>query len=59
MKLKVNLGIGLVGCKKQSEIEIPEEELEGLTDTERQDVFQEYANEWAANYIEIWWDKEA
>jgi hypothetical protein len=56
MKVKVILSIGYPSADHRDVIEIPDEELEGLTESEREDVINENVREWADNYIEIDWD---
>jgi len=55
-KVKVSVGVGLAGCIKRDEIEIPDEELEGLEGDERENVIAEYAKDWM--YEQIDWDFE-
>lgn len=54
MEIKVFLSIGLVG-KQEDVIEVPDEELEGLSEEARGNVLDEYARDWAHNYIEYGW----
>lgn len=51
MKFKVTLSIGLVGGR-HDEIEIPDEDLEGLDNEQREKLINEYWSDWAWNYID-------
>lgn len=51
-KLKLTLGIGLSGATREEIIEIPAEELEGLTEDERNEVLDDYWRDWSNNYID-------
>ena len=52
--LKVSLGIGFANAKHIEEIEIDDEEWsECETDEERENLIDQYAQEWAWNYIDI------
>jgi hypothetical protein len=57
MKIKVHLSIGYVTADQEDTIDVPDEELEGLSDTMKDKVIEEWVQEWANNYIETWWDK--
>lgn len=46
---------GFVGCKRSEIVEIYDEHLEGLTETEKEKVIEEYFNEWLWNNIEAGW----
>lgn len=52
MKIKVTLSIGLVGCEHKDEIDIPDEELEGMSAEEIDARLDEEWKEWAWNYID-------
>ncbi len=50
---------GYVGSKREEEVEIPDDELEGLTEKEQEKVVQEYYDEWVGNNVELsWWRVE-
>ena len=49
------VSIGLVGCKRESRIEIPDDELEGLDETQRESVIEGYIREWKDETVEWWW----
>jgi hypothetical protein len=52
-KLRVTLGIGFHGAKHESILTISEEEWEAcVTDYYREELIQEYWQEWANNYID-------
>lgn len=58
-KFKFHLSIGVVGCRKETTFEIPNEDLEGLTGADRDKVIDEYARdelweqiEWGAYEID-------
>jgi hypothetical protein len=53
-KLKVSLGIGLADCKQYDVIEIDKDEWNDCeTEEEREQLIEEYAQEWANNLIAI------
>jgi hypothetical protein len=52
--LRVSLGIGLANASQKDEIEIDEDEWgECENDEEREKLINQYAQDWAWNYIEI------
>ena len=54
MKIKVTLGIGLSGCYQTAILEIDDDDIAACeTDDEREELFSEYAMQWANNYIDI------
>ncbi|MEF2965056.1 hypothetical protein V3851_04365 [Paenibacillus sp. M1] len=55
-KFKFTLGIGFVSGHETT-IEIPDEELEGLSKEERDKVIEEYWNEWANDKIDGGWEE--
>jgi len=57
MKIKVGLSIGLSGCRIIEEIEVDDEELEGLSDEEKVNHLNEYAKEHADNYVDYWYEE--
>ena len=57
MKIKVYLSIGYRTADRKDEIEIPNDELEGLDEHEREELFNTYLQEWADNYIETWYEE--
>lgn len=57
MKLKVSFSMGLRGCKREETIEIPDEELEGLDPTAREDELELNAREWMWNFADLSWEE--
>jgi hypothetical protein len=55
-KFKFTLNIGQVGGREEIE-EIPDEDLEGLEGEERENVIQEYYDDWRFNYIDGGWEE--
>ena len=52
--IKVSLSIGFPAATRREEIEIDDDEWNGCdTDEERDALMDEYAKEWALDYIEI------
>lgn len=58
MKINATLSIGFPDATYEDVIEIDDEELEGLTEEEKKERFEEEVKEWAWNYIEIWWEED-
>ncbi len=56
MKIKVTLGIGLHNAEQEDILEIPDEELEGLTEAEIDNLCDQYLREWMNNYIDAWYE---
>lgn len=57
MKIQAKLSIGYPGAMQEDEIEIDDEELEGLTQEEREKVIEGFVEEWANQHIEYWWEE--
>jgi hypothetical protein len=55
MKIKVGLSIGLMDDQRDT-LEIPNEELEGLTPEQIEDVCEQWLNDWASNYLDMWFE---
>lgn len=53
IKYEVTLQVGLAGCKRTGIIKFDKEELDGMTEDERDKHIAEVATEWANNYIDI------
>lgn len=54
MKIRVSLGIGISGAYRHGVLEIPDKELEGMTEEERDEyITSEYVEVWANNYIDL------
>jgi hypothetical protein len=56
MKIKATLSIGFCTANRKTEIEIDDEELEDLSEEEKDKVINEYVQNWAENYIETYWE---
>ena len=55
MEYKVTLSIGYPGADHQDILEVDDEDLSGCqTEESKADLIQQYAIEWANNYIEVW-----
>lgn len=58
-KLNVNLSIGYPGAVRTDVVEIDQNEWDSCnTDEEREDLKNEYMEEWANERIEVWGDVE-
>lgn len=55
VKLKLYVSTGIVGSEREEIIEIPDEELEGLTGNEKEEVFQEEFDTFMANHCDFGW----
>jgi len=49
------VSVGFVGCDREKEFEVPDDELEGLSDLERENLLGEYARDTIFNYVEWGW----
>jgi len=59
MNVSVNLSIGYPTATREDIIEIDDTEYEECeTDDEKENLIQEYWNEWAQNYIDGGWTIE-
>lgn len=58
MNFKVRLSIGYPTACREGVIKIDDSELENLTEEERENVIGHYTQEWANNYIELYWEEE-
>lgn len=59
MKIKMGCGIGYVGAEHYDDVEIPDEELEGMTEDEKEDyIYEEYVMPFANEYLEAWYEIE-
>jgi hypothetical protein len=59
MKYRVSLSIGFVGAKHEDIIDVDDDELAACdTDNARDDLLEQYWQDWANNYIDggIWPD---
>ena len=57
MIIKVHLSIGYPTADCEDEIEIPDEELKGLSPEAKENLCIEYLQDWANNYIETWYEE--
>jgi hypothetical protein len=58
-KFIFSISTGIVGSEKREVIEIPDDQLEGLSAQEREQYIQEEYMQWVGNnaYLE-WWEDE-
>jgi hypothetical protein len=56
MKLKLKINTGYAGANHEDEIEIPDEELEGLAEHEKSNYFDECLQDFINNNIEAYWE---
>lgn len=54
VKLKLIVAVGR--CHRTEEVEIPDEDLEGLDEKGREKVFTEYLDEHVSNNVDAWWE---
>lgn len=52
-KYEFYLGVGLVGCVRREDYEIPDEDFEDCTEDEKEKIITEYLTEWMWNHVEI------
>lgn len=58
MKIRMGCGIGYVGAKHYDEVEISDEELEGMTEDEKEHyIYEEYVMPFANEYLEAWYEE--
>lgn len=58
MKIRMGCGIGYVGANHYDEVEIPDEELEGMTEYEKEDyIYEGYVIPFANEYLEAWYEE--
>jgi hypothetical protein len=57
MTIKVYAGTNYVGSTVEDELEIPDEELEGLTEQEQEKHLEETAHEWMIGVVDWGWYK--
>lgn len=57
MKIRWNIDTGYVLRIPGWELEIPAEDLEGLSDNEQNDVIDEYVREEMCNHISTYWKR--
>ncbi|MYX21975.1 hypothetical protein GTY77_18195 [Streptomyces sp. SID8380] len=54
MIIEWEMSIGYPGAKRTGEVEIPDEDLEGLSEEERQELIYKEINEDAMQYIDVY-----
>ena len=54
--LKLRLAIGFVNGNHEDYVEIPDEDLEGMSEEEKESYFEEIWQEWIWNYIDGGWE---
>ncbi|AUS03950.1 hypothetical protein Norbert_57 [Paenibacillus phage Norbert] len=57
MKIKYRLSIGYPGAVREDEVEIDDEELEGLTPEEAEDRICDIVNEHVQDFISLSWEE--
>ncbi|AXF39679.1 hypothetical protein HWB71_gp55 [Paenibacillus phage Kawika] len=57
MKIKYTLSIGYPGACQEDEIEIDDQELEGLTPEEAEERIYEIVDEYALGYISLYCER--
>ena len=59
MKIKAHCGIGFYGAEHEDEIEIPDEEISGMNEDDKEDyILSEYVEPWANQYLESWYEEK-
>jgi hypothetical protein len=56
MKIKACLSIGYADARQEEVLEIADEDLDGMTESQKDDYLRVYVQEWADNYIENWYE---
>lgn len=56
-KYRFTLHMGIVGAAREDEYEIDAEDLEGLSEEERNKILNEHWQEWAWNYLDGGWEE--
>lgn len=56
VRVKWEMSIGYPMAKKNGEVEIPDEELEGKTEEEKDEIISEAVWEDAIQYVETYWE---
>ena len=57
MIIKAYLHLGYVGCDKSDEIEIPDDELDGLSEEERRKVIDSHFTAWVFENTDCYWEE--
>lgn len=59
MIIMVHCGIGFSGAEHEDEIEIPDEEIAGMSEDDKKDyIMSEYVAPWANQYLESWYEEK-
>lgn len=57
MKILLKLDTGFAGCEHEDEIEIDDEEIKGLSESELYDyLYENYGRDMISNYIELYYE---
>lgn len=56
MKIRVVASLGFVGADREEVLDIEPEDVDGLTEDEKEAYFYQLADEHANNYIETWYE---
>lgn len=59
MKIRAHLSIGYPTAEHSEILVIPDKDLEGLNETDREKLFYECVEEWANEYVEYWYEEIA
>jgi hypothetical protein len=54
VKLKLGVAVGL--CQKIDVVEIPDEDVEGLSDKAQEEMFSEWLEGHVSNHVNSWWE---
>lgn len=57
MKIEWYVSLDLSGCEWRDEMEIPDEELAGLSEAEQDEEIENYAKEQAFQHVEWGWKR--
>ena len=59
MKITVHCGIGFSGSEHRDVMEIPDEEIAGMSEDDKKDyIMSEYVVPWANQYFESWYEEK-
>ena len=56
-KFKFRVSTGFVGAAREEIVEISDDEFEGFTESERNELIQETFNEWMWDRIDAGWEE--
>ncbi len=57
MVVRACVSIGLVGCRREADIKIPDEDLDGLTPESRDAVIEDYVRDWKDSVVSWDWER--